>query len=75
MYTWIVFLHVAGAFGFLLAHGVSVAVLLRLRKERKRERITTLLDSTVAGGMQLRLYAEVQVLLMSRIVLGDHHDT
>lgn len=31
-YAWIVFLHVASAFVFMLAHGASAAVMFRIRK-------------------------------------------
>ena len=68
MYSWIVFLHVAGAFGFLLAHGVSVAVLLRLRTERKRDRITTLLD--LSSSSMTGFYASIVVLLAAGTLAG-----
>ena len=53
MYTYIVFLHVVGAFVFALAHGVSIAVALRLRGVRSREQATTLLDLSqmALGGL------------------------
>jgi hypothetical protein len=38
-YNWVVFVQVAGAFAFLLAHGVSAGVALRLREERELPRI------------------------------------
>jgi hypothetical protein len=68
MYSWIVFLHVAAAFGFLLTHGVSVAVLLRLRTERKRERITTLLD--LSSSSMTGFYASIVVLLAAGTLAG-----
>ena len=68
MYSWIVFLHVAGAFGFLLAHGVSVSVLLRLRTERKRDRITTLLD--LSSSSMTGFYASIVVLLAAGTLAG-----
>lgn len=68
MYPWIVFLHVAGAFGFLLAHGVSVAVLLRLRTERNRARITTLLD--LSSSSMTGFYASIVVLLAAGTLAG-----
>jgi small-conductance mechanosensitive channel len=40
----IVVLHVLGVIGFLLAHGVSATVLLRLRTERNPDTLRTLLD-------------------------------
>jgi len=68
MYPWVVFLHVAGAFGFLLAHGVSVAVLLRLRSERERDRITTLIE--LSATSMTAFYASILVLLGAGILAG-----
>jgi hypothetical protein len=44
LHTTIVFIHIVGVFLFLLAHGVSAAVLLRLRSERDVAAVRTLLD-------------------------------
>jgi len=44
LYNWIVFLHVAGAFTFVLAHGVSAGVALKLRQERDVPRVQALLE-------------------------------
>jgi hypothetical protein len=44
VYQWLVFAHVLGVFGFLLAHGASAAVAFKLRGEREVERIRVLLD-------------------------------
>jgi len=41
---WIVFVHILGVFLFLLAHGVSAGVLLRLRGERDPAAVRTLVD-------------------------------
>lgn len=43
-YQWWVFIHLAGVFGFLAAHGVSMSVAFRLRKEREPARINALLE-------------------------------
>ncbi len=43
-HTTIVFVHIVGVFIFLLAHGVSAAVMLRLRAERSPAAVRTLLD-------------------------------
>jgi hypothetical protein len=40
----IVFVHMLGVFGFLLAHGVSAGVLFRLRTERDPIAVRTLVD-------------------------------
>jgi len=44
LHTWIVFIHVAGVLIFLLGHGVSAAVALRLRAEREPAAVRTLVD-------------------------------
>lgn len=43
-HQWIVFIHLLGVFGFLIAHGVSVGVLFRIRKERDPQTLRALLD-------------------------------
>ena len=49
MYRGLVFLHLAGVFGFLVAHGVSAGVGLRLRKERDPARARALLDLSASS--------------------------
>jgi len=44
MYQWLVFLHVLGVFGFLLAHGAAAAVSFPLRGERDIARVRAWLD-------------------------------
>jgi hypothetical protein len=41
---WLVFAHILGAFTFVLAHGVSVFVALRIRIEREPARVTAMLE-------------------------------
>ena len=41
---WLVFAHILGAFTFVLAHGVSMFVALRIRGERDQARVAALLD-------------------------------
>jgi hypothetical protein len=68
VYRWWVFLHILGAFGFLLAHGVSVAMTLALRREREPGRIKALLDlSRMSIGLA---YVSLVVLLTGGIVSG-----
>ncbi|MCA1832934.1 MAG: hypothetical protein ABR548_00445 [Actinomycetota bacterium] len=59
-YSWLVFAHLVGVFGFLIAHGVSVSVGLKLRKERDRDRITALLQ--LSGATVIWLYVSLGVL-------------
>jgi uncharacterized membrane protein len=67
-YQWWVFLHIAGAFVFLVAHGVSMGVSLQLRQERDPRRIMALLDvsSTSISG----LYVGLLLLLTGGVVAG-----
>lgn len=57
LYNWIVFVHIAGAFTFALAHGVAAAVALKLRQERDVPRVQALLDlsNTATQGMYVGL--------------------
>jgi hypothetical protein len=49
MYEWVLFLHVVGAFAFMMSHGVSIFVAFRLQQEGEINRIRALLDlSTVS---------------------------
>lgn len=48
---WLVFAHILGAFTFVLAHGVSIFVALRVRGERDPSRITALLDLSKSAVM------------------------
>ncbi|TLN05669.1 hypothetical protein FDZ74_13420, partial [bacterium] len=68
MNSWLVFLHVLAVFGFLMAHGVSVAVALTLRKERRVERIRALL--ALSGGAVGILDASILILLLTGVVNG-----
>jgi uncharacterized membrane protein len=68
VYQWFVFAHIAGVLGFMLAHGVSVAVLLRFRRERDRQRIATLLD--LSGGSMVAFYGSILLLLAGGIAAG-----
>jgi uncharacterized membrane protein len=68
VYRWWVFLHVAGAFGFLLSHGTAVAVMFRLRKERDRAKISALssLSASTVGPM----YISLGVILAAGVIAG-----
>ncbi|MGQ0608214.1 MAG: hypothetical protein ACT4OQ_07120 [Chloroflexota bacterium] len=73
MYSLVVLLHVLGAFGFVLAHGISMLVSFRLRGERDRARQAHLLELSSAG-INL-MYVGLAVLLLAGIAagfLGNH---
>jgi plastocyanin len=68
VYRWWVFLHIAGVFGFLVAHGASVTVAFKLRGERDPRRIVGLLE--LSASSVRALYASLGVLLLGGIVAG-----
>ena len=68
MHRWWVFLHVAGVFGFLMAHGVSVYVTLKLPRERDPARVAQLLElSASTVGL---MWNSIGVVLLGGIVAG-----
>ena len=65
MYSWIIYFHIAAAFTFILAHGVSALVGLRVRSETNPERIRALLELvSVSLGL---LYPALLILLLTGI--------
>lgn len=68
MYSWLVFLHIAGALGFMLAHGASASVAFALRREHNPERVRALLELSASSyGV---MYLSLLVLLVSGIAAG-----
>ena len=65
MYQWWVFVHLAGVFGLLVSHGVSVAVTFRLRVERDPARAVTLLE--ISSSSMTAFYASLGVLLLGGV--------
>lgn len=68
MYQWIVFTHVLGVFGFLLAHGASAAVAFKVRGEREIARVRALLD--LSRGAAAVANISLLVLLTAGITAG-----
>ncbi len=65
MHNWWVFLHIAGVFGFLMAHGVSAYVTLRLPRERDPARVSQLLELSASSvGF---MWNSIGVLLLGEI--------
>jgi hypothetical protein len=67
-YRWWKFLHVAAVLVFVLFHGVSVLVALRLRKERDRVRIAELLQ--FSGASTMGMYVSLGALILFGVVAG-----
>lgn len=68
MYNWWVFVHIVGVTGFVAAHGVSIAVTFRLRKERDPHKVSTLIE--LSGSSIKAFYVSLVVLLVGGIVAG-----
>jgi plastocyanin len=65
VYQWWVYVHIAGVFGLLVSHGVSMAVTFRLRGERDPARALTLLE--ISSSTISAFYASLAVLLLGGI--------
>jgi hypothetical protein len=65
---WLVFAHILGAFTFVLAHGVSMFVALRVRKERDQAVVAGLLDLS-KSAVAIAAFAVI-FLLVTGIVAG-----
>jgi plastocyanin len=66
VYQWWVFLHIAGVFGLLVSHGVSMVVTFRLRSERDPARAVALLE--ISSSTITAFYASMAVLLLGGVV-------
>jgi amino acid transporter len=69
MYTWIKLLHILAAFAFVMAHGASASMALRLRREEKSlERMRGLLDlSRAVFGVT---YAAIGISFVAGVALA-----
>lgn len=68
MYEWVLFLHIIGAFIFMMSHGVSIFVAFRLQQESEVGRIRALMD---LSSLSLRgMWGAVLILLGAGIALG-----
>jgi len=68
VHRWWVFLHVVGVFGFLMAHGVSAYVTLRLPRERDPARVSHLLELSASSvGF---MWNSIGLLLLGGILAG-----
>jgi hypothetical protein len=72
-YTWWKFLHVAGVIAFVTFHGVSVMAALRVRKERDRGRIATMLQ--LSGSSVTGMYVSLAWLIAFGVVAGIQGDS
>lgn len=68
MYQWWVFLHLVGVFAFLIMHGISMGVSVRLRTERDARRVVELL--MLSAWASRYMYVGLGLLLLGGIVGG-----
>jgi hypothetical protein len=71
-YSWWKFLHVAGVIAFVSFHGVSMVAALRVRKERDRVRIATMLQ--LSGSSLIGMYVSLAWLIAFGVVAGIQGD-
>ncbi len=68
MYGWLLFAHIASVAGFLLAHGTSAAMALRLRSEKTTDGIRSLAElSKLTSGV---MYSFIALIAISGAFLG-----
>jgi hypothetical protein len=67
-YQWWKFVHVLGVFAFLLSHGVSVGVAVRLRRERDPVRVLTLVQFSASSISAF--YVSLLVIVGAGVALG-----
>jgi uncharacterized membrane protein len=72
-YSWWKFLHVAGVIAFVSFHGVSMVAALRVRKERDRNRIATMLQ--LSGSSSTGMYVSLVWLITFGVVAGIQGDS
>jgi peptidoglycan biosynthesis protein MviN/MurJ (putative lipid II flippase) len=68
LHPWLLFAHIASALLLLASHGVSMVVLYRIRRERDRAKILTLV--TLSGETILPMYIAIGLILLSGVALG-----
>ncbi len=67
-YPWLVLMHVVGAFGFVLAHGVSAFVAFSIRADRRPEHVASMLRLSSASLMVM--YPSLLLVLVAGIAAG-----
>ncbi len=70
MYHGLVYIHVLATFAFLLTHGVSTVVALRLRSQRDPALARAWLELNASGGVLAVFYGSLLTLLVSGVISG-----
>ena len=65
MYSWLVFIHLLGVFGFLMSHGVAAFVAFRVRTEKDLIALRTLL--ALSGRSSAVMFVSLLTLLAGGI--------
>jgi hypothetical protein len=65
MYSWLVFIHLLGVFGFLMSHGVAAFVAFRVRTEKDLTALRALL--ALSGRSGITMFISLLVLLAGGI--------
>src|SRR2546423_1817636 len=68
MYNWFLYGHIASVAGFLLAHGTSAAMALRLRQETTPDGIRSLTD--LSKRTNRAMYAFIVLIVITGLLLG-----
>jgi hypothetical protein len=68
MYQWLLYAHIASVAGFLLAHGTSAAMALRLRSEKTTDGIRSLTD--LSKQTTNVMYGFIGLIIITGLFLG-----
>ena len=68
LYRWLVYLHILGAFGFLLAHGGSVSAVFRVRREQTPDGLRAILQLSNASFNVM--YGSLLLMIVAGVVSG-----
>lgn len=70
MHHWMVYIHVLATFAFVMTHGVSSVVSLRLRSQRNPEMARAWLELNASDRLYGVLYGSLLMLLVSGVISG-----
>jgi hypothetical protein len=65
---WLLYAHILSVLMFLTSHGVSIAVLYRIRNERDRSKIHDLVS--LSGETTVPMYAALGAIVLTGVIAG-----
>jgi hypothetical protein len=68
LYLWLKFIHVLAGFTFIMAHGTSIVLSFRLKREKELTRMQAMLD--LSGNMWVVMALSLLALLIVGIITG-----